>query len=210
MRGAILWLLWVGGGFLTGGIMFSQLIPRLMIKKDVYRESSDHNPGAANVFQLCRVPLGIVCLLLDLLKGFLPVYFAKNVLDISSPYFAFMIAAPVVGHAVGVFNHFHGGKCIAAAFGVLAGLIPETWMIALLAGLYIFFCLFVRDKPMQTRSLIVFLLFGLGSLIYLAATGRFSLGIGCGGIGAVAAYRHWKPGQTKSSLGKELLPCRKS
>ena len=78
MENNLLWLFWIGGEFLLGGVMFSQLVPKLLGKGDVGRDSDDHNPGAANVFCLCGVPLGVLCLLLDLLKGFVPVFLAKG------------------------------------------------------------------------------------------------------------------------------------
>ena len=198
MENNLLWLFWIGGEFLLGGVMFSQLVPKLLGKGDVGRDSDDHNPGAANVFCLCGVPLGVLCLLLDLLKGFVPVFLAKDLLDPRSLRFAGVIAAPVLGHAAGVFNRFRGGKCIATAFGVLAALLPETWIVCLLAGLYIFFSTLVKVQPMRRRSLLVFTLFGITAFGYLTVTGRLPQALGCGIVGAVAAFRHRKPLPEKS------------
>lgn len=185
-------LLWAGGSFLLGGVMFSQLLPKLLAGRDVAWESDDNNPGSVNVFKLCGVPLGLLCLTLDFLKGFLPVYCAKAFFPVFSPLFAVIIAAPVLGHAVGVFNHFHGGKCIATAFGVLAALMPETWIVFLLGGLYLFFCVFVRAISMRKRSRRVFFLFGLLSTVYFTVIRQLAFAIGCGVIAAVAVYRHRK------------------
>ena len=180
--------------------MFSQLVPKLLAGRDIFRESDDHNPGSVNVFKLCGVPMGCLCLLLDVLKGFLPVYCAKAVFPVSSPLFAMIIVAPVLGHAVGVFNRFCGGKCIATAFGVLAALIPETWIFFLLAALYVLSCIFIRTNSMRVRSRIVFLLFGLFSAIYFTVTGQMTFAIGCGLIAAMAAYRHRKKGTSIKDL----------
>lgn len=104
------WLFWMGAGFLAGGIMFSQLTARLLAGRNLTQESGDHNPGAVNAFLLCGPAVGTACLLLDLFKGFVPVFMAKGSADMRSLLFAGVIAAPVLGHAVGLFNHFRGGK----------------------------------------------------------------------------------------------------
>lgn len=185
-------LLWAVGSFLLGGLMFSQLLPKHMVNRDICLESDDHNPGAVNVFKICGTSLGLICLLLDVLKGFLPVYCAKVLFPVSSPLFAMILVAPVLGHAVGVFNRFCGGKCIATSFGVLAALVPETGIVLVLGGLYVFFSLFVRTVSMRARSRIVFSLFGLFSVVYFLLTAQAPFAIGCGLIAAIAAHRHRK------------------
>ena len=135
-------------GFLSGSIPFCYLLPKLLCQKDICKLSDDHNPGAANVFIHCGIPLGMLCLLLDMGKGLLPVYFASHLLDPTVLWFVPVILAPVWGHALGVFLHGHGGKCIATSFGVLIALAPISPIGLLsLAGLYIFFstvCAFIR------------------------------------------------------------------
>lgn len=177
---------------MLGGMMFSQWVPRLFEKRDVFQDSDDHNPGAVNVFLLCGPVLGMVCLVLDLLKGFVPVYLAKGDVDFRSLLFAGVIAAPVVGHAVGVFNKLRGGKCISTAFGVLLALVPECWVVFLLAGLYILFSTVLKISSMTKRSILVFTLFGAVAFGYLAFTGQLSFALGCGIVSAVAVFRHWR------------------
>lgn len=79
---ALLWGLWILGGFLLGGVMFCELLPKRLAQKDVIQLSPDRNPGAANVFLTCGAPMGLLCLALDMGKGFLPVYFACQTMDI--------------------------------------------------------------------------------------------------------------------------------
>ncbi len=110
--------------------MFSgELTARLLAGRNLTQESGDHNPGAVNAFLLCGPAVGTACLLLDLFKGFVPVFMAKGSADMRSLLFAGVIAAPVLGHAVGLFNHFRGGRYIATAFGVLAALAPQCWIV---------------------------------------------------------------------------------
>lgn len=190
MENDVILLLLTIGGFLLGGIMFSRLIPMLVCKKDIAELGSDHNPGASNVFLTCGVPLGLVCLLLDMLKGFLPVYLAIDHADPRSPIFIAVLIAPVLGHAIAPFNHFNGGKCIATAFGVMIALLPITRIGLLLAGLYIFFSVVIKIKPNRNRSMLTFALFGIISGIWLLITGKRTISAGCVVISAIVFLRH--------------------
>ena len=107
---ALLTFALIAGGFLLGGVMFSRALPKLLTGKDVCALRADKNPGAANVFAVCGVPMGLLCLALDMFKAYLPVSLAAQYLDTQSVWFALALAAPVLGHAVGVFNGFHGGN----------------------------------------------------------------------------------------------------
>lgn len=175
------WILLILGGFLLGGIMFGELLPKIFLHKDIRAISDDHNPGTFNAFKYGGVKIGIPCLLLDVLKGFIPVLLASLFMDASNFAFAWVLVAPVFGHAVGLFNNFHGGKCIAVSFGVMLGLIPVTWIaIVVLAGLYILFSTIIRIKSTSTRSVIVYALFAIISCPVIGVLGQFYPALGCG------------------------------
>ena len=82
-------------GFACGGVMFCRFMPLMLAKKDITKLSSDGNPGSANVFINCGIPLGLLCLFLDMFKGFLPVLLAEENYDVRRLSFAILIAAPV-------------------------------------------------------------------------------------------------------------------
>ena len=187
-----LWLLFTIGGFLLGGVMFSQLIPQLVQHKDIQAISDDHNPGATNVFVNCGVKLGLLCLVLDMAKGFLPIFLACRILDMDNMKFAMVLAAPVLGHAVAPFYHFHGGKCIATAFGEMLALLPYNAIGGLLALLYVLFSTVFKISPNRIRSLITFGLFGLISVVYLSVRGEYSVALGCFLISLIAVVKHSK------------------
>ena len=105
----VVWTLHIVAGYLLGSIMVCRWIPKLVLHKDVCALSDDHNPGAANVFQHCGVPAGLLCLFFDLSKGFLPVYLAAHTVGIEPMQFAAVMMAPVLGHATAPFDHFSGG-----------------------------------------------------------------------------------------------------
>ena len=86
-------------GYLAGGMMFGYLIPRFLKGIDVRALSSDGNPGTANAFFYGGAFCGTLVLVFELLKGFLPVYFAGRTLGQKGIGFALVMAAPVLGHA---------------------------------------------------------------------------------------------------------------
>lgn len=186
------WLTYITVGFLAGSIMFSQWIPEKLLKKDVSGLSDDHNPGATNVFIHCGWMWGLLCLSLDLMKGYFPVYFAEQALDTDSLYFAAVVAAPVLGHAIAPLNHFHGGKCIATAFGSLLALLPLTHIVFLLAGIYIAFSSLLKINPNRLRSIAAFGLFGLISAVALVHSSQYSIALGCMIISLVVIIKHTK------------------
>jgi len=118
------WMLLIVGGFLLGSIMFCEIVPKKVLHKSIYEISTDNNPGVFNVFKHCGNKVGILCLLLDVLKGFITVLVASLLMDTHNIAFSFVLFAPALGHAVGMFNHFHGGKCIAISFGKCLDLYP--------------------------------------------------------------------------------------
>ena len=185
-----LWILFIVGGFLLGSILFSKIIPRILVGKDVCVLSSDCNPGAANVFVKCGVKLGFLCLFLDMLKGFVPVFIASFVLNTESILFSLVISAPVLGHALGVFNRFHGGKCISTSFGIVLGLMPITRIGFLLAGLYILFSTAIRLRPHSLRSIISFTLFAVGAGIIMCVTKKYCVAVGCDIFSLIAVLKH--------------------
>lgn len=175
------WILLVLGGFLLGSIMFSELIPKLLTGKDICKISVDNNPGTFNAFKYCGKKIGVLCLLHDVLKGFLPVFIASFFLKADNIAFSLVMFAPALGHAVGLFNRFRGGKCIATSFGVMSGLLPVTWVpLVTLAGLYILLSTVVRIKNTAKRSIVTYALFMLIACTVLGHVNLPFVAIGCG------------------------------
>lgn len=175
------WMLLIVGGFLFGGIMFCEIIPKKVLHKDIYEMSVDNNPGAFNVFKHCGKKVGIPCLLLDVLKGFIPVLLASLLMDTQSISFSFVLFAPALGHAVGLFNRFQGGKCIAVSFGIMLGLLPVTYIpFVTLAALYILFSTVIKINNAAIRSIIVYVVFAVVICTVLGMLGNIYAAVGCG------------------------------
>ncbi len=185
------WCACVFGAFLLGGVLFCKRIPFFFLGTDICGLSRDHNPGAANVFAHCGVKMGLFCLFLDMGKGFLPVWLATRVMGETSCWYAAMMMAPVLGHAVAPFDHFRGGKCIATAFGVMLAVFPGHPVCFLtLVGLYIVFSTVIRIRPNRRRSMVTFLLFGVVTGLVLAREHAYPTALGCVMIALIAIDRH--------------------
>ena len=185
-------LLYAALGFLSGSVLYCRFVPLLLLKKDICALSPDKNPGAANVFVHCGVPMGLLCLALDIAKGALPVVLALRVIDPARLAFAAVMAAPVLGHALGVLNGGHGGKCIAVIFGVLIALLGITPLGFVLAGLYILLAGILRVRPNGKCSVLTFSLFALCALGMGIVSGQYAVTLGAMTISAVSIVCHMK------------------
>jgi len=109
-------VLWCLGAFLCGSIPFGLLLVKLAGKGDV-REHGSGNIGATNVSRVGGKALGIVTLLLDILKGFLPVYLGKR-LGRGESIRSGLALCPVLAPGFTPWLKFQGGKGVATALGV--------------------------------------------------------------------------------------------
>ncbi len=184
------WLLYIITGFFSGSILFCQIIPMYVLNIDICAISNDHNPGAANVFINCGAFWGMICLSLDILKGYIPIILALQQLDSGNSLFAIVLAAPVLGHAVSPFHHFHGGKCISTAFGEMLALYTVNRIGILLALIYILLSTIIRINPNRLRSMVAFGLFGTLSAVILTYREQYSIAVGCVLISLIALAKH--------------------
>lgn len=153
------YLFYIAAGYLSGSIMYAYLLPKMMKHIDIRELSDDGNPGTANAFIHAGIPVGILVILCELLKGAFPIWAAAHRVSMADPLFALVLAAPVLGHAFPFLKMKKGGKAIAVSFGVLLGLFPQLAPALTLAVLYIFFSVVIIIKPHFFRSVITFLLF---------------------------------------------------
>src|SRR3954464_865117 len=114
-------VIWAALGFLCGSLMFSYWIGRWVLHRDI-RTVGDGNPGATNLLKAGGAPIAIFALLLDALKGALPVAFAKYVLGMTGVPLAIVAVSPIFGHAFSPFMRFKGGKGVAVTAGIWTAL----------------------------------------------------------------------------------------
>lgn len=118
-------LFWTLLGFFSGSLPFSVWIGHLIARTDI-RRYGDGNPGATNAWRAGGWRAGIPAMLLDYLKGAIPVTVAHFWAGTSGWALVPVAVAPVLGHAFSPFLHFQGGKAVAATLGIWTGL--TLWM----------------------------------------------------------------------------------
>ena len=161
---------WVLFGYLSGSILYARIFAKLFRKEDMIEKSRDRNPGAGNAFMYGGFWCGVLTLTCDILKGFFPVYLFMQYAPELSPdmlSIAFVMAAPVVGHAFPVFYKGRGGKGIAVTFGCLLGLFPFLEPFAILAAFFIFFSCILRINPHYYRTLAAYMCALIGMLLWV-------------------------------------------
>ena len=141
-------------GFLSGSVMYAYSLPKLLKGIDVRDAAPDRNPGGANAIISAGKPIGLLCIFLDILKAFLPVYAAVTYAGITGARLIPVVAAPVLGHAFSPLLRFRGGKAVAAFYGALLGLWPVSHIALLPAvAMVVFKFILVADPD----SLCVFI-----------------------------------------------------
>jgi glycerol-3-phosphate acyltransferase PlsY len=149
--------------FLSGSIPFGLLIARA--RGIDIRAHGSGNIGATNVLRVMGRKFGISCLLLDALKGFIPVAIAVNLIQIAGRPVQVPLGLPeswimsfaagaaikaqlahiltalcaVLGHNYSPWVGFKGGKGIATSAGVLLGMMPFAVLLLLVVWVLLFF-----------------------------------------------------------------------
>jgi len=114
--------------YLIGSIPFGVVLTRLAGAGDL-RAIGSGNIGATNVLRTGRKGLALATLILDVLKGALPVWLAGRY----GPDMAVVAGlGAVLGHCFPVWLKFQGGKGVATALGVMAVLTPLVALLAVL------------------------------------------------------------------------------
>jgi glycerol-3-phosphate acyltransferase PlsY len=124
--------------YLIGSLSFAVLVSRVMGLADP-RSYGSQNPGATNVLRSGNKAAAALTLLLDAVKGWLPVWALGrygSTWGLAEGTLAVVALAAFAGHVWPVFFRFKGGKGVATAAGVLFGIEPllgfatmMTWLI---------------------------------------------------------------------------------
>jgi glycerol-3-phosphate acyltransferase PlsY len=123
-------------GYFIGSIPFGIIVSRLF-GIDI-RKVGSGNIGATNIYRALGPAPASLVFILDLLKGTVSIYFAQFILP-SSPAFVLkeliiVISglAAVIGHMYPIYLGFKGGKGAATSLGILLGIAPDLFIIALI------------------------------------------------------------------------------
>ncbi|CAN5339583.1 glycerol-3-phosphate 1-O-acyltransferase PlsY [soil metagenome] len=131
--------------YVVGATPFGFLAAKL--KGVDIRQHGSGNIGATNVMRTLGKGVGIPVFLLDVLKGFVPTYFAARLSGDSNPDQGILAAAfpigvalaAILGHSFTFWLGFKGGKGVATSAGALLALIPVALAGALALWLVLFF-----------------------------------------------------------------------
>ncbi len=176
--------------YLLGSLSFAVIVSRVMGLSDP-RTFGSKNPGATNVLRSGSKKAAIITLLLDALKGWLPValvgWYGKP-FGLEDGTLALVGLAAFLGHLYPVFFRFVGGKGVATALGVLFGV---HWLLGLATVLtWLIIAVFFRYSSLASLVSALFapVFYVLGNQVAWYTDQRITLSIGV--MGLLLFYRH--------------------
>lgn len=125
------WLLFALVSYMLCSIPFGRLISKKVAGIDITRKGS-RNVGATNVARVIGFKWGILTLLLDALKGFMPVFLFRTFFPDFGQGLTVVALASLLGHQFSVFLKLHGGKGVATALGIYLAISPIHTLVVLL------------------------------------------------------------------------------
>ena len=137
--------------YLLGSLSFAVIVSRAFGLNDP-RSYGSKNPGATNVLRSGNKAAAVATLLLDGLKGWLPVMLVRWLgtdYGLGDGSVAAVALAAFIGHLYPVFFQFKGGKGVATAAGVLLGINGVLGLATLATfGIVVFFSRYVSLASM--------------------------------------------------------------
>jgi glycerol-3-phosphate acyltransferase PlsY len=171
---------WILIGYAFGSVPFAFILAR-RAGIDV-RVAGSGNVGAANVLRTTGMPLGVMVMALDILKGVATVLLA-SALEGTAPAMAAAGAAAIVGHIYPVWLRFHGGKGVAVAAGVFCVLAP----VATVAAAAVFLLVVWGTRVISLGSIAATVTLPAVALMSGASS---SVAVAAVGSGALILFRH--------------------
>lgn len=122
--------------YLLGSLPTSYLLGKLLKGIDL-REHGSGNLGTTNAFRVLGIPAGLIVLLIDSLKGFVPAFFFARFIENKVHTISLTVeqigvllgVVAILGHMYTVFVGFKGGKGVATSMGLFLALAPVPLLI---------------------------------------------------------------------------------
>jgi glycerol-3-phosphate acyltransferase PlsY len=190
----------VVASYLIGSLSFAVIVSRMMGLQDP-RTYGSQNPGATNVLRSGSKAAAVLTLLLDAVKGWLPVFVVQRLPGMEhDAVVAACALAAFAGHVWPVFFRFKGGKGVATAAGVLFGL--EIWLGLGTMATWLIVAYFSRYSSLAAVAAALFApaFYLLGAKVVWSGAPVIVLAIGA--MSAVLLYRH-KDNIARLIAGKE-------
>ena len=115
--------------YFFGAIPSGVWIGKIFKNIDV-RDYGSKNSGATNSYRVLGAKLGVVVLIMDVLKGFIPLYIASN-FNLMYNDLVILGLVAILAHTFSCFISFKGGKGVATSLGVFLFLAPVITLILL-------------------------------------------------------------------------------
>lgn len=151
------------------------------------RTVGSKNSGATNAYRNLGAVYGIMTLVIDALKGYLPLLVASK-MGVSEKYIVVIGLIAILGHSFSCFLNFKGGKGVATSLGVFLFLAPKAIGIATIGFLIVVF--FTRYVSLSSITAAIIL--PIMTMILPAKDGvdKFTLSILSVFIGVFVIYKH--------------------
>ncbi len=128
-------LLIIAIAYIFGSFPTAIIAGKLLKKIDI-RDFGSGNAGATNVLRTLGWKAALVVLLIDMIKGFVPVFWIAGIIHTQPDtliYYQILAAiSAIAGHIWTIFAGFKGGKGVGTSAGVFMGLAPIPLLSALI------------------------------------------------------------------------------
>ncbi len=151
------------------------------------RTVGSKNSGATNAYRNLGAVYGIMTLVIDALKGYLPLVVAQK-MEVSDKFIVVVGLVAILGHTFSCFLNFKGGKGVATSLGVFLFLAPKPVGIAVLGFLIVVF----TTRYVSLSSIVASVILPIMVLILPVKEGvdKLTLSILSIFIGAFVIYKH--------------------
>lgn len=164
--------------YIVGSIPNALWIGKKFRNLDI-RTKGSGNLGATNATRYLGKKLGAMVLVLDILKGLIPIFLAKNYLipKLWSNYndkllLSIFIFLAILAHSYSVFLKFTGGKSVAIMVGIYLIVFPKAMFLALIV--FVLTIIFIKYVALASifmaSSMILFVPVIYGGFYYFVLT----------------------------------------
>ena len=135
--------------YLIGSIPTAYILFKIK-KGDDIRNYGSGNVGGTNIIRTLGVSWGLFTIIMDVLKGFIPVLISYLIYPEDLVLAAIASVAAVLGHIFPLYIKFKGGKAIATAFGAIIGVSAMPFV----------------SNPIWMRILPIFIILGIWGIVF--------------------------------------------
>jgi len=136
--------------YLFGSIPTAYLLFKIK-KGDDIRKYGSGNVGGTNVIRTVGTGWGLFIIIVDMLKGFLPILAAYLIYPNDFILLAVVSTVAILGHVFPVYIKFRGGKAISTTYGVVVGISALPFI----------------SEPVWFRILPLFITIGIWAIVFI-------------------------------------------